>query len=67
MGSNAFKWVASIRVALESEVERLTRQLAGRVKELEERYASPLPELEREVEEFGVKVEGHLKKMGLSL
>ena len=61
------KWVASIRAALDSEVERLTQQLAGRVKELEERYASPLPELEREVEEFGVKVEGHLKKMGLSL
>ena len=60
------KWVASIRSALDSEVQRLTQQLAGRVKELEERYASPLPELEREVEEFGVKVEGHLKKMGLS-
>ncbi len=61
------KWVASIRAALDGEVERLTQQLAGRVKELEERYVSPLPELEREVEEFGVKVEGHLKKMGLSL
>ena len=61
------KWFASIRAALESEVQRLTQQLAGRVRELEERYASPLPELEREVEEFGTKVEGHLKKMGLSL
>ena len=61
------KWFASIRAALDSEVQRLTQQLAGRVKELEERYASPLPELEREVEEFSVKVEGHLKKMGLSL
>jgi len=28
--------------------------------------SSPLPEPEREVEEFGVKVEGPLKKMGLS-
>ena len=61
------KWFASIQAALDSEVQRLTQQLAGRVKELEERYAQPLPELEREVEEFGVKVEGHLKKMGLSL
>ena len=61
------KWVASIRATLDSEVQRLTQQLAGRVKELEERYAQPLPELEREVEEFGVKVEGHLEKMGLSL
>ena len=61
------KWFASIRVAVEGEVQRLTQQLAGRVKELEERYVRPLPELEREVETFGAKVEGHLKRMGLSL
>ena len=59
------KWVASIQVALDSEVQRLTQQLAGRVKELEERYASPLPELDWEVGEFSAKVEGHLKKMGV--
>ncbi len=61
------KWFADIRTAIEGEVERLTQRLAGRVKELEERYARPLPELEREVEAFGAKVEGHLKRMGLSL
>ncbi len=61
------KWFADIRVAIKGEVERLTQRLAGRVKELEERYARPLPELEREVEVFGAKVEGHLKRMGLSL
>ena len=61
------KWFASIRVAVEGEVQRLTQQLAGRVKELEERYVRPLPELEREVKAFGAKVEGHLKRMGLSL
>ena len=60
------KWFASIRVAVEGEVQRLTQQLAGRVKELEERYVRPLPELEQEVEAFGAKVEGHLKRMGLS-
>ena len=61
------KWLAGIRAAIEGEVQRLTQQLARRVKELEERYARPLPELEREVETFGAKIEGHLKKMGLSL
>ena len=60
------KWFASIRVSIDGEVQRLTQQLAGRVKELEERYARPLPELEREVEEFGEKVEGHLEKMGVA-
>lgn len=55
-------------IMLMSEVQRLTQQLAGRVKILEKRYAQPLPELEQEqeVEEFGAKVEGHLKKMGLA-
>ncbi len=61
------KWFASLRAAVEGEVQRLTQQLAGRVKELDERYARPLPELTREVELFSAKVEGHLKKMGLSL
>ena len=60
------KWFVRIRSAIESEVQRLTQQLAGRVKELEERYARPLPELENEVEALGAKVEGHLKRMGIS-
>jgi type I restriction enzyme M protein len=60
------KWLTSIESTLDSEVQRLTRQLAGRVKELEERYAQPLPELEREIETFSEKVEGHLKKMGIA-
>ena len=59
------KWFASIRAAIDAEVERLTQRLSGRVKELDERYARPLPELEREVEEFGAKVAEHLRKMGL--
>jgi len=60
------KWFASLQAAIAGEVQRLTQQLAGRVKELEERYARPLPELERDVEMFGVKVEEHLKQMGLA-
>ena len=61
------QWLKNIRAAIEGEVQRLTQQLARRVKELEERYARPLPELEREVEAFGDKVAGHLKRMGVSL
>ena len=61
------KWFSSIRVAIESEVQQLTQQIAGRVIVLEERYGRPLPELEREIEEFGTKVRYHLKKIGLVL
>ena len=60
------KWLASLRAAVEAEVQRLTGQLAGRIKELEERYALPLPALEREVEALSDKVDGHLKTMGLA-
>lgn len=59
------KWLASIHAALKGEVQRLTQLLAGRVKELKERYAIPLPVIELEVEAFSAKVEGHLNKMGL--
>ena len=61
------KWLKNIRAAIEDEVQRLTQQLAGRVRELEERYARPLPDLEREVEAFSDKVAGHLKRMGVPL
>ena len=60
------KWLASIRMAIEDELQRVTQRLAGRVRVLEERYARPLPKLEQEVEQFAAKVEGHLKRMGLS-
>ena len=61
------KWFASIHIAIDSEVSLVTEQLARRVRELEERYTRQLPELEREVEVFGEKVKGHLRRMGLSL
>lgn len=59
------KWLADIRARIESEVERITNQLAGRVRELEERYADPLPAIEQEVEALAEKVTGHLEQMGV--
>ena len=59
------KWYASIRAAIDDEVQRLTQRLTRRVQELEQRYARPLPALEQEVEVFSAKVERHLKRMGV--
>lgn len=59
------KWFASICSAIEGEVQQATQRLATRVKELDERYARPLPELEVAVEEYAAKVEEHLKRMGV--
>ena len=61
------KWCASIRAAIDDEVQRLTQRLTRRVQELEQRYARPLPALEQEVEVevFSAKIERHLKRMGV--
>lgn len=59
------KWQGTLKNAITSEIERVTQQLANRVKTLEERYAEPLPQLVQEVETLSSKVEEHLKKMGL--
>ena len=57
------KWFGSIRASIEDEVQRLTQQLTGRVKELEERYAQPLPQLDGVVEEFSAKINRHMRNM----
>ncbi len=59
------KWFASIHTAVDGEVRLLTQTLTERVKELEERYMNPLPDLEQEVEAFSTKVAAHLKNIGV--
>lgn len=59
------KWLATLNANIQAEIERVTQQLANRVKELEERYAEPLPEIVNSVEDLSDKVAGHLKVMGL--
>jgi type I restriction enzyme M protein len=59
------KWHATLKGAIAAEIERVTQQLANRVKDLEERYAEPLPELVQAVEGLSSRVAEHLQKMGL--
>lgn len=59
------KWLATLEGNIVAEIERVTQQLANRVKELEERYSEPLPALTQSVENLSDKVAGHLKAMGL--
>jgi type I restriction enzyme M protein len=58
------KWMKSIEKAVHSETERISRKLTGRIKELAERYETPLPEVEKTVEELEEKVNVHLERMG---
>jgi type I restriction enzyme M protein len=59
------KWLATLREQIEAEIERITQQLANRVKELDERYAEPMPAITKSIEQLNDKVAGHLKAMGL--
>jgi len=59
------KWLATLQAQIIAEIERVTQQLANRVKTLEERYSEPLPKLVEGVETLSNKVDEHLKKMGL--
>ena len=60
------KWFKSFSIEVLAEVERVTQVLANRIKELEDRYAYPMPEIVKKVSNYSSRVEEHLKKMGLS-
>lgn len=60
------KWFATVEAQIIEEVERMTQQLANRVKTLEERYSETMPDLSKNVVKYTNLVEDHLKKMGLS-
>jgi type I restriction enzyme M protein len=59
------KWLATLQANIIAEIERVTQQMANRVRDLEERYSAPLPNLTKSVENLSDKVAGHLKAMGL--
>ncbi|MDY0137620.1 MAG: type I restriction-modification system subunit M [Thiomicrospira sp.] len=61
------KWLATLQANTQAEIERVTQQLANRVKELEERYAETLPQIETQVEALSQKVAEHLRAMGLEV
>jgi type I restriction enzyme M protein len=58
------KWLSALEIAIHGETERISQALTGRVMELAEDYAKPLPELTARVEELEARVNHHLEKMG---
>jgi type I restriction enzyme M protein len=60
------KWMDALEMSVHEEVDRLSQRLAGRVKELAERYEQPLPDLADKVEGLTGKVDEHLKIMGFN-
>ncbi len=60
------KWMAHLSAAVQGELTRVSQTLTGRISELAERYATPLPKLVEDVENLSARVEEHLRKMGAS-
>ena len=58
------KWLAALAASVQGELDRVSQALTGRIKQLAERYATPLPKLAGEVETLATRVDEHLTKMG---
>jgi type I restriction enzyme M protein len=58
------KWLAALDAAIRDEMDRVSQQLALRVKELAERYETPLSQMVSRVVELEAKVNRHLTTMG---
>ncbi len=57
------KWMVEMEVRIRTEMDNISHRLTQRIKELAERYETPLSQLNAEVDELTAKVENHLKKM----
>ena len=61
------KWMQTIEAAIKGEIGQISQHLTNRIKELAERYETPLPQIDQDVTDLESKVNTHLKKMGFEL
>jgi type I restriction enzyme M protein len=60
------KWLAALEAVVQGEMDRVSQTLTQRVKELSERYETPLPQMTERVTELEEKVNHHLERMGFA-
>ena len=58
------KWMTRVSAAVQGELDRVSQILTGRIRQLAERYATPLSKLTEEVKALTARVDEHLTKMG---
>ena len=58
------KWLATLAAAVQGELDRVSQTLTSRIRQLAERYATPLPTLAKDLITLSSRVDEHLKKMG---
>lgn len=61
------KWLTALDAAIHGEMDRISQSLTQRVKELAERYETPMPQMTSRVAELEAKVNQHLERMGFKL
>jgi len=57
------KWMANMEQRIHTEMDNISHRLTQRIKELADRYETPMPKLTNDVALLTSKVEDHLKKM----
>jgi type I restriction enzyme M protein len=60
------KWIAALDTAIHGEMDSISQTLTQRVKELAERYETPMPQMISQVAELESKVNRHLESMGFA-
>ena len=58
------KWLTGLDVAIHSEMERISESLTHRVKELVDRYETPVSKIAKHVADLEMKVSRYLVRMG---
>ncbi|MDZ7704023.1 MAG: N-6 DNA methylase [Trueperaceae bacterium] len=58
------KWLTTLTTAVKGEIDRVSQNLTGRIRQLAERYDTPLPQLTDDLNELSARVDEHLKRMG---
>jgi type I restriction enzyme M protein len=58
------KWLTALTNAVQGELDRVSQTLTTRIRQLAERYETPLPKLVDEVTGLSARVDEHLKRMG---
>jgi type I restriction enzyme M protein len=60
-----YKWLAKLSASVQSELDRVSQNLTGRIRELAERYASSLSEVVSTTTGLSARVDEHLSRMGV--
>ena len=58
------KWMAAMDQRIRTEMDNISHRLTQRIKELAERYETPMPRMTENVADLEAKVNTHLTKMG---